>query len=289
MKRCSWCGNEYPDTAERCAIDAQPLEDGNGPVADGGAEAEVLTVEPPAVAPSAIELPALKATERQLRIFELVLVCAIALGDYIFYAMYHFPGVAPGNSVGRSRSWLYSCLHEVSGLALLWYVLVRRSRSVSDLGFSWTNKDVPRSAVVWLMGTAAFGGVYAILHVTGLTPSAHAGAGAARVGRLLFGGGITFMTIVFQFINPFFEELIVRAYLMTEIRQLTNSVAKAVLLSTLVQTSYHFYQGAALALAEGGIFLVFSIYYARTNRITPVILAHLYMDVWSTVAFMLGH
>ena len=40
--------------------------------------------------------------------------------------------------------------------------------------------------------------------------------------------------------------------------------------STLLQTSYHFYQG---------VFLVFSIYYARTNRITTIILAHLYMDV----------
>ena len=44
-----------------------------------------------------------------------------------------------------------------------------------------------------------------------------------------------------------------------------------------------------MAFSEGAIFLVFSIYYARTNRITPVILAHLYMDVWGTIAFMLAH
>lgn len=26
MKKCTWCGKEYPDTAERCVIDAEPLE-----------------------------------------------------------------------------------------------------------------------------------------------------------------------------------------------------------------------------------------------------------------------
>ena len=36
----------------------------------------------------------------------------------------------------------------------------------------------------------------------------------------------------------------------------------------------------------GAIFLVFSIYYARANRITPIILAHLHLDVWATVAYL---
>lgn len=95
------------------------------------------------------------------------------------------------------------------------------------------------------------------------------------------------MAIAFQFINPRYEELIVRAYPMTEIRQLTNSVSKAVILSALLQMSCHFYQSAPMAFGKGASFLVFSIYYAKTNRITPIILAHLYMDVWGTLAFML--
>jgi hypothetical protein len=28
MKKCTWCGKEYPDTAERCAIDGEPLTGG---------------------------------------------------------------------------------------------------------------------------------------------------------------------------------------------------------------------------------------------------------------------
>jgi len=95
----------------------------------------------------------------------------------------------------------------------------------------------------------------------------------------LFYGGITFATLVAQVVNPFYEEIIVRGYLMTEVTDLTKSSTKAVLLSTALQTSYHFYQGIPAAIAHGGTFLIFSIYFARTRRIVPLILAHLYADV----------
>ena len=85
----------------------------------------------------------------------------------------------------------------------------------------------------------------------------------------------------------FFEELIARAYLMTRLKRLTNSVTAAVLISTVLQTSYHFYQGGVRALSYVAVFLIFSIYYAKTNRVWPIILAHLYMDVGATVEYWL--
>ncbi len=51
------------------------------------------------------------------------------------------------------------------------------------------------------------------------------------------------LAIPFFLQNPFFEELIVRAYLMTEIGELTGSWLLAVLVSSLVQASYHLYYG----------------------------------------------
>jgi membrane protease YdiL (CAAX protease family) len=112
---------------------------------------------------------------------------------------------------------------------------------------------------------------------------------SASVGHILFGGGVFFTTILFQFLNPIFEELIVRAYLMTEIKALTGSASKAILASTLLQMSYHFYQGAPVAFAHGATFLLWSIYYAKTNRIAPIILAHLYSDVSGTLWYMFRH
>jgi len=76
---------------------------------------------------------------------------------------------------------------------------------------------------------------------------------------------------------------------MTEVKHLTNSITKAVIISTLLQTSYHFYQGVPAALSDGVMFLIFSVYYAKTNRITPLILAHLYMDVGATLHYWFNH
>jgi membrane protease YdiL (CAAX protease family) len=92
-------------------------------------------------------------------------------------------------------------------------------------------------------------------------------------------GHIGYYSLPFLLLNPFFEELIVRAYLMTEIRELTGSATLAVIVSATVQTSYHLYYGWKGALAMGFMFLIFSIYYARKRRITPVILAHAVLDL----------
>jgi membrane protease YdiL (CAAX protease family) len=291
VKKCPWCGTEYPDATERCAIDDQPLDIGEAVSCSTGptdvAPSILPTTDPPEFAKTAA-LFFWQPTDRQLLVFELVLLCVVAFGGSIVYAAQHIPGLTSSSPVAGSRSWLYSTLHEISALGLLWYILLRRSRSISDLGFSWNNKDLVRSALVWAGGTGAFLAVYTVIYAAGMTSATNSTA-SARVGRMLFGPEVSAMAIIFAFINPFFEELIVRAYLMTEVQRLTNSVSKAVLLSALVQMSYHFYQGAPMAFAEGAAFLVFSIYYARTNRITPVILAHLYMDVFATLAFMLRH
>jgi membrane protease YdiL (CAAX protease family) len=177
-------------------------------------------------------------------------------------------------------------LHETTSLALLWYVLLRRGQSWVDLGFGWEKHDIARSIVLQLGGWAAFTAVYHALYSSGLT-AVGPGKASALVEHYLFGGGIFGTTFLFQFLNPFFEELIVRAYVMTEIRFLTNSLPKAIMVSTLLQTSCHFYQGAPVAIAHGATFLLWSVYYAKTNRIGPVILAHLYADVGGTLWYAL--
>jgi membrane protease YdiL (CAAX protease family) len=69
------------------------------------------------------------------------------------------------------------------------------------------------------------------------------------------------------------------------VKDLTGSGALAVAISVALQTVYHLYQGVIMAVATGAGFLIFSLYYARSRRITPVILAHLYLDalaLWYT-------
>jgi membrane protease YdiL (CAAX protease family) len=279
MKKCPYCGREYPDTETRCPLDGEELP--------GGEAASVLTV-PPLLNPP---LPHKVWTERELRIAELLLVCLTAFGAYIissFHAViwdhYYTTGYR------SAYSWFNSGFDEATTMGLLWYVLLRRGKCFADLGLKWSGKDIGWSVLLFLGSCLAFKVVYGVFYYSGLTPESHKEADT-RVGQIVFGGTIYGATILFQFLNPFFEELIVRAYVMTEIRFLTNSTYKAIVVSTLLQTSYHFYQGGAMALAESASFLVFSIFYAKTNRIAPVILAHMYMDVGATLwhAAQLGH
>ncbi len=86
--------------------------------------------------------------------------------------------------------------------------------------------------------------------------------------------------------NPFFEELIVRAYLMTEVRTLTGSWILSAALSVVVQSSYHLYYGWGGAIALSFLFLAFSIYYARTQRATPIIIAHGIFDFLALIRML---
>ena len=279
MKKCSYCGKEYPDEEVRCSIDHEPLIGGESqPIPP------ILPVPEAAPTPS----PAKALTDRQMRIIEVVLVCAITLGPSILASFHYLSANATGSYGGSEYRWFYNIVREGSGLALLWYVLTRSGRTFGSLGLSWKGADVGWSLLLYLIGTTTFYTVYSIIYYTGLT-SVDLKTGSNQVGYYLFGNGLFITTMLFQLVNPFFEELIVRAYVMTEVRQLTNSVGKAVFVSVALQTSYHLYQGVPAALSHAAEFLIYSIFYAKTNRIAPVLLAHLYLDVGSTLFYCLRH
>ena len=271
----------------RCLVDSEPLLTEVPPLSTKvPASAEAPPPLPLALA--ANPLPA-RWTERNLRIVELVLVCLVAFGGSIISSGHSllFGSISRTGSA-TAYGWFYSSFREALVLALLWYVLLRRGKSFSGLGLSWKARDVGCSVLLYLGGIIVYGLVYYAIYYAGLTRTTR-GDASLRIGRHLFGGGIFATTFLFQFLNPFFEELIVRAYVMTEIKFLTGSASKAVIVSTMLQTSYHFYQGAPAAFAHGTTFLLWSIFYAKTNRIAPVILAHLYSDVLGTLHYGLYH
>ena len=291
MRKCSYCGKEYGDDVERCLIDDEPLSGGSVPplnVEEIFVEPPPLPVPIPEIAP-AISFSAPMLTDRQLRSFELVLVCIIAFATAILTSTHVLLyGYSPSASSGSYYKWISNSLHEIPVLGLLWYVLHRQGKRFADLGLNWRFGDIWRSGVLYLAGSFAFALVHYAILATGVTANDR-GAAIDKVGHILFAGGISIATILFQVLNPFFEELIVRAYVMTEIRWLTKSAVSAVIVSTLLQTSYHFYQGVPAAFADGATFLVFSIYYARSGRIAPVILAHFYFDMGGTLFYQLRH
>ena len=132
------------------------------------------------------------------------------------------------------------------------------------------------SAASWLayiLGSVAVGLVYyAIFKALPVIPD----------GRKIFGHPAV-ATIPYILLTPFFEELIVRAYLMTEVSELTGSTALAVAASVIVQFSYHLYYGWMGAIMVSFLFLAFALYYARSRRALPVIIAHGAFDIYGLI------
>ncbi len=278
MKQCPYCGRQHSDAAELCEIDGELLTAG-APTATSVPSTSVATTAPAAPQPHAF-------TDRQFRFMELGLVCLLAFGGSILVSTCDLFHVDYGHTNITAWGWAIQFLHEISVLALLWYLLLRRGKSFADLGLVWAWRDLGWFVLLKVVTGTAYYLIYYVLYYCLPGDTDSLATASRHTGNLLFGGGVNFMTLAFAFLNPFYEELVARAFVMTEIKELTNSTTLAIVISTALQTSYHFYQGVPAALSLGAVFLVFSLFYAKTKRLTPVILAHQYDDIRSTVYYM---
>ena len=215
--------------------------------------------------------------ERRRRWFEVCLVLLVACGGSFMNSVFilkNGPNAALHNSNER---WLYGILQESIALLLLAYVLSRRSLRFKDLGLRWRPKDMGVGILVAAISYFAYVLGAMLVH------SVHYAIYGNPANFL--GGGDFFahpsaVVIPFVLLNPFFEELIVRAYLMTEVCDLTGSSTLAIAASVIVQFSYHLYYGWAGAISLSFQFLIFALYYARSRRILPVIVAHGLFDIY---------
>ena len=188
-------------------------------------------------------------------------------------------GTAPGTSVQQGYRLWGAVITEGSSLALLWYVMGRQGKSWKDIGWSPCLRDIPRALGLFSLTTISTWVVYFPVQFAYRASSGH--FLTQKSLDWMFGFGISILSILFVCLNPFFEELIVRAYTISEVMNLGATRTLAVAISVAVQASYHLYQGAVNVLLLVVVFTVFSIYYTRTRRIAPVILVHLGLDLFA--------
>ena len=177
---------------------------------------------------------------------------------------------------------------ELVALVCLYLVLSHQKKRFQDIGLSLAIRltDLGHSFALFfgaLFASALLGVVLKLVYVF-----------LGRVSRpqldraALFGTVLGVLPVLYVLLNPFYEELLVRAFLISETEAIYRSTALAVFMSVALQTSYHFYQGLPGALSHVPAFLLFSLYFVRTRRILPVILAHMFMDV-SALALYFRH
>jgi membrane protease YdiL (CAAX protease family) len=172
-------------------------------------------------------------------------------------------------------------ISEAGSLAVLWYVLSGQGRSWKDIGWNFNWMDIPRAVALVFGSLFASYVVWIPFQKFYYSYAGHYLTHEPLYGLLSF--GISGFSIAFVCLNPFFEELIVRGYLMSEIVDLGGKGLLAVLISVAVQMSYHLYQGFARGIVLTVVFTVYSLYFWKTRRIVPVVLAHLCMDAFALI------
>lgn len=206
-----------------------------------------------------------------VRWFELFLVLLVSFGNFILSSLSLLAGGASQAFSSPNIKWAAPFIQEATALLVLAYVMRRRGLRIRDLGLRWSLRAMGIGLVLTGVAYTAYICGYSALSLLHrlLFASATRGTSAGEIF-----GYPSLLMVAFVLLNPFFEELIVRAYLMTEIKALTGSWTLSVVLSVLVQTAYHLYYGWTIALALGCQFLVFSIFYAKTRKATPLVVAH---------------
>jgi membrane protease YdiL (CAAX protease family) len=223
------------------------------------------------------EEPVDSRVSRRRRIAGLLIVLTVAFLPSVVSSLlsaYREPLSNFSDSYIRLR-YLNSLIRELISLTLLAYVIQQNRQKFAEFGLTFRARDIVYGIFLWAAATSCYRLAYPTILSTSELLGWHRAPPYIPDSRL----GLDLLTYCFVVVNPVYEEMIVRAFLMCETIALTGSFALAILFSVLLQTSYHIYQGLPYALCAGVSFLIFSIYYAHTKRIVPVILAHFIWDL----------
>lgn len=173
-------------------------------------------------------------------------------------------------------TFLIGTVERILSILLLVYVLFKRNKTCKGLGLEINFKEIVYGIGLGMVATVVFSLSWYILRA--MLPLAYTNKLTARNISFL-SDHFSWPFLIYVLVNPFFEELIVRGYLMTEIYFLSKSKVLAITISVLLQAIYHLYQGILPTLLLASVFLIYSIFYSKTGKLTPVIVAHLIADL----------
>jgi membrane protease YdiL (CAAX protease family) len=87
--------------------------------------------------------------------------------------------------------------------------------------------------------------------------------------------------------NAVLEEVVVVGYMLTRLRALGTRPATAVTASALLRGAYHLYQGFGGFIGNAVMGVVFAVFFLRTRRVMPLVVAHSVLDIVSFVGYAL--
>lgn len=216
-------------------------------------------------------------TSRQVRWAGLSILLCVAVLPFLLWSTWSFFVMPHHYSAASLRfSYFNVLLTEGTSLGLLFYVLGRNGQSLSDIGLDFRAFDFIHAILLsiggWFVVQLCYPVVLRVYEIILHHKPPQTSAPPAIIGT-------AGTMLLFTLVNPFFEEMIVRGFVISELCFLTGKGVLATAASVLLQTSYHLYQGIPNAITDGFVFLLFSVFYLKTRRLWPVIIAHLLWDL----------
>ena len=132
--------------------------------------------------------------------------------------------------------------------------------------------DVPRGIVLWFASYLALGLMF------GLVSLAQGKISEPPIKVNLSDAVIIGVSIL----NAVFEEMLWLGYGVTALSRRIG-LRRACVVSVLLRTAVHVYEGPLAVLGVLPIGIVFTVYFARTRRVWPVIVAHALQDAFAFV------
>ena len=174
-------------------------------------------------------------TQRQTRIFELILVISIAFLPSIVYSFYLIlTGTTdPQGTEGLIPRYLNGIMHAILSIVLMFYVINKQDKTISDIGLSFKFKWSDLWHAIGLIFLAGILRVLIAGPISAIFPDFLQIAENPKNTGFIDTNYMPFLVLYMIFI-PLQEELIVRGFTMKSVFDLTESKTLAVLISVLV-------------------------------------------------------
>jgi len=179
--------------------------------------------------------------------------------------------------------WLFAsrAAQELLLIGLFFYVLRANGERLADFTKPARWGDVPRTVGLllasWLPYVLVMAALWLWTPLLDRIPRPH--------NVELFRSRLSVPYLALLLVNPFCEELWMRAFLQTRLGQLGWRAPLIVLTSASAQAGYHLYQGIAFVAAYAVVFAVLAVYYQRARRVWPVVGVHLIADLSAGIAY----